>query len=173
MNYIKLINMKETIQKYSAFDARTRFGELLDQVRYSKKPCFIERHGKPVAALIDIKTYQRFMLSEQYRLWIHKAVQQIIEHYQPEKIVLFGSTSIGAWHEGSDIDLLIVKETSKRRLDRSDELLSVLDPDAPLELHIYTPQELRERLDLRDFFISEIVSKGQILYERKAEKIGT
>ena len=57
----------------TAFQARTRLGELLDRVRYAHEPCIIKRHGRPVAVLVDYASYQqqqaadwRSQLSDQY-----------------------------------------------------------------------------------------------------------
>lgn len=159
--------MNETSRKVSAFDARTHLGELLDYVRYSKNPCLIERHGKPVAALIDIDVFQKGALQKQYQEWIGRAVQQIQAHYDPEKIILFGSAAKGNLHEGSDIDFFIIKKTQKRKLDRIDEVLEFLDIGNPIELHIYTPEEVEQRLNMGDLFIEDILKSGKILYERK------
>lgn len=159
--------MIETNRNITAFEARTRLGEMLDYVRYAKKPCIIERHGKPVAALVDIETFQKEALEKQYRQWVDRAVEQIKTNYQPEKIILFGSVASGLLEEGSDIDFFIIKDTPKRKLDRIDEANNFLDPDIPVEFHIYTPKEIEERLRLGDFFVKEILEKGKVLYERK------
>lgn len=159
--------MTETNRNITAFEARTRLGEMLDYVRYAKKPCIIERHGKPVAALVDIETFRTEALEKQYRQWVARAVEQIKMKYQPEKIILFGSTARGELREGSDIDLFIVKETSKRKLDRVDEITDFLDLEIPVEAHIYTPKEIEERLRLGDFFVKEILKSGKVLYERE------
>ncbi|MBU4374594.1 MAG: nucleotidyltransferase domain-containing protein [Euryarchaeota archaeon] len=37
-------------------------------------------------------------------------IQSIISNYAPQKIVLFGSYAGGEPHEGSDIDLMVIKE---------------------------------------------------------------
>lgn len=159
--------MDENSRKVSAFDARTHLGELLDYVRYSKSPCLIERHGKVVAALVDFQSYQQKILALQYQKWIEEAVEKIKAGYRPDKIILFGSAENGVLKEGSDIDLFIVKRTKKRKLDRIDEVLEFLDPEIPVELHIYTPQEVQKRLEIEDFFIKDILKKGKVLYERE------
>ncbi|MFH1831057.1 MAG: type II toxin-antitoxin system prevent-host-death family antitoxin [Pseudomonadota bacterium] len=159
--------MSETIRKITAFEARTHLGELLDYVRYSKKPCLVERHGKPIAALIDIETFERQAVQSQYEEWISQAVEQIKTHYQPIKIILFGSAAAGQIKDGSDIDLLIIKETDKRKLDRMDEVIDLLDLEIPIEAHVFTPKEIEERIKLHDFFIKEILNSGQVLYEKK------
>ena len=68
--------MTETSRKVSAFEARTRLGELLDYVRYTKKPCYIDRHGKVVAVLTDIETFKQKGLQAQYQEWIDRALDQ-------------------------------------------------------------------------------------------------
>ncbi|MDI3531232.1 MAG: uncharacterized protein PWP60_1081, partial [Candidatus Atribacteria bacterium] len=42
---------------------------------------------------------------------LSRIVKLLIEKYQPEKIILFGSLAEGRIHEWSDIDLLIIKDT--------------------------------------------------------------
>lgn len=159
--------MDRTARKISAFEARTHLGEVLDYIRYSKKPCLVERHGTTVAAIIDIETYRAQALKIQYSEWVEKAVRQIEESYEPQKIILFGSVAKGGIKDGSDIDLLVIKETDKRALDRVDEVMESIEPDIPVELHIYTPTEIEERLNLGDSFVRDVIENGKVVYERK------
>ncbi|MFQ6031658.1 MAG: nucleotidyltransferase domain-containing protein [Candidatus Zixiibacteriota bacterium] len=98
---------------------------------------------------------------------IGEIVERIRKEYQPEKIILFGSYAYGEPHEESDIDLFIIKDTDKRRIDRFVEVKKlVYGPNrknsvSPL---IYTNQELQERLKIKDFFVCEILEKGRVLY---------
>ncbi len=57
---------------------------------------------------------------------ISEVVEKIKRDYQPEKIILFGSYAYGTPTEDSDIDLFIIKDTDKRRVDRFVEV-STLD----------------------------------------------
>ena len=52
------------------------------------------------------------------RRLIREIVDKIRREYRPERIVLFGSYANGNPGPDSDIDLLIVKETSDRPIDR-------------------------------------------------------
>jgi len=109
-------------------------------------------------------------LREQYQREIGRVVTILQEHYAPDKVILFGSCGRGDFSEDSDIDLLIVKETSKRPLDRVREVYElVYSPDHYLALDplVYTPKELTQRLALGDFFIQEIIREGKVLYERE------
>lgn len=53
-------------------------------------------------------------------------VNKIIKDYHPDKIILFGSFAKGNPRPESDIDLLIIKETKKRRVDRFVEVKRLL-----------------------------------------------
>ena len=49
---------------------------------------------------------------------IQEILDKIVEAYKPEKVILFGSYAFGCPDEDSDIDFLIVKNTSERPIDR-------------------------------------------------------
>jgi predicted nucleotidyltransferase len=53
---------------------------------------------------------------------LSRIVEVIKEEYDPERIIVFGSMAENNIHEWSDIDLLVVKRTSKRPLERVLEL---------------------------------------------------
>ncbi len=44
---------------------------------------------------------------------IQEAIQILAETAKPKQIILFGSYTTGQAHEGSDLDLLVIKETIK------------------------------------------------------------
>ena len=52
-------------------------------------------------------------------------IQSIIRNYTPQKIMLFGSYASGEAHEGSDIDFMVIKETSKRFIDRIADVIQL------------------------------------------------
>jgi len=106
------------------------------------------------------------MSKSQYKIELDSIVKQIISRYRPEKIVLFGSSASGKFKKDSDIDLLIIKESRKRRVDRIGEVLNLVERKLPLDPLVYTPSEIEERLNLGDFFLKEALSTGKILYEK-------
>lgn len=66
---------------------------------------------------------------------------------KPEKIIVFGSLAKGKFIEGqSDIDLLLVKETSKKMADRYSEARLALTPKYPFDIFTLTKDELEEKL---------------------------
>ena len=44
---------------------------------------------------------------------VRHMVRRLVERYQPERVVLFGSAAYGEPDEDSDIDILIIKETAQ------------------------------------------------------------
>ncbi|MFQ5613767.1 MAG: nucleotidyltransferase domain-containing protein [Anaerolineae bacterium] len=94
-------------------------------------------------------------------------MKKLIAGYAPQKVILFGSYAHGKPRPGSDIDLLIIKDTSDRLIDRWVEVRRVLsDPGRklPLETLVLTPQEVARRLAIGDQFVAEIMEKGKVLY---------
>jgi predicted nucleotidyltransferase len=87
-------------------------------------------------------------------------------HYQPERVILFGSLAAGSSGEWSDIDLVIIKETDRRFLDRSKEVIQLLEPLVGIDILVYTPAEMEQLSRDRGFVRSEIQGKGKIIYER-------
>lgn len=91
----------------------------------------------------------------------------IVKNYKPEKIILFGSAARGDYHGDSDIDLLIIKKSDKKRAYRIKEIFESLRNVPrlyPLDPIVYTPDELKKRLSLGDYFIKRIIREGEILY---------
>lgn len=98
---------------------------------------------------------------------LRRAVDRLRRQYQPERIVLFGSYAYGKPTEDSDIDLLIIKQTTERPIDRRVAVTRIVsDPDAtvPIEVIVLTPEELRERLEIGDQFLLEVTERGRTLY---------
>ena len=97
---------------------------------------------------------------------IKNVTEQIVQSYNPEKIILFGSFAYGKPRPSSDIDLLIIKKSRKKRVERIKEILMKVESDIPLEPLVYTPKEIKQRLNLGDFFVQDIFKKGKLLYEK-------
>ena len=112
----------------------------------------------------------KMIADERVRKIISDIVEKLIEGYQPDKIILFGSYAYGEPTEDSDIDMLIIKDTDKRRIDRCVEVRKlVYDPNRgiPFSPLVYTEREINRRLALGDDFVTEIMEKGGVLYEKR------
>ncbi len=98
---------------------------------------------------------------------ITEIVDRILKGYKPKKVILFGSYAYGEPTEDSDIDLLIIKNTDKRPIDRWIEvkrLLRDISRTVPVSPLVYTEKEIEERIAIKDFFVEEIFEKGDVLY---------
>jgi predicted nucleotidyltransferase len=98
---------------------------------------------------------------------ITEIVDKILKGYKPKKVILFGSYAYGEPIEDSDIDLLIIKNTDKRPIDRWIEVKRLLRDNGrtiPVSPLVYTEKEIEERIAIKDFFVEEIFEKGDVLY---------
>jgi predicted nucleotidyltransferase len=101
------------------------------------------------------------------RRMIEDILRKIVAAYAPQKVILFGSYAYGEPNEDSDIDLLIIKDTDKRPIERWMEVKRLLrDRDRTVSVSplVYTRQELEQRLAIQDYFIQEVLEKGEVLY---------
>lgn len=98
---------------------------------------------------------------------VQAIVERIVAGYRPGRIILFGSYAYGQPDRDSDIDLLIIKETPERFLDRVDkvrEAAAGTHPCIPFEPIVLTPEEVEAGLRSGNQFIAEILKKGELLY---------
>jgi predicted nucleotidyltransferase len=97
---------------------------------------------------------------------------KIVRALRPEKIFLFVSHAYGKPGKDSDIDLLIIMESSERPAKRR-ILVSRLFWDRPIAMGfvVKTPAEVEERLSMGDFFIKKVLTKGKVLYDKKAPNL--
>jgi predicted nucleotidyltransferase len=103
---------------------------------------------------------------------IQVELEQIVKDllpYHPEQIILFGSIARGDYHEFSDIDLLIVKNTDTRFIDRIGEVYELLQTRMPVEPLVYTEDELNTMLNNKNGFIENVMKEGVTLYGQQCE----
>lgn len=91
--------------------------------------------------------------------------RRIASEFDPERIVLFGSYARGTPTVDSDVDLLVVLPFEGRAVDKSVEIRLKLRPSFPMDLIVRTPEKVRERVEMGDDFMREVLEKGKVLYE--------
>jgi predicted nucleotidyltransferase len=96
---------------------------------------------------------------------IDRVVEQIVEKFKPQKIILFGSYARGDYRPESDVDLLVVMDTPLKESKQSLEIRRHLDVMFGLDLIVHTPKRLKERLDMGDWFLRDVLKEGKVLYE--------
>ncbi len=96
---------------------------------------------------------------------IESITLQIIEKYEPEKIILFGSAARGESGSDSDADFLIIKkETPFYGADRIRELSRIVNRNIPVDFLVYRPEEFEKRVEMGDPFLKAIIKEGKVLY---------
>ena len=124
-----------------------------------------------MGARMELDTVTITQRKEALERELHKIVAILVEKYKPEKIILFGSLATGRIHEWSDVDLLVVKETSTRRLYRRAEALKGIERNIPIDLIILTPEEVRLLCGKRALFIKDVLEKGSVVYEKEKSMV--
>jgi predicted nucleotidyltransferase len=103
---------------------------------------------------------------------IRRYAREVVEHFDPEKIILFGSYAYGTPHEDSDVDILVVMPAARNEIDQACRIDRVVDPSFPLDLIVCTPKNLAWRLKEGESFLLEITTKGKVLYEKAHGPVG-
>jgi predicted nucleotidyltransferase len=100
---------------------------------------------------------------------LKEIVERIVNAVNPLKIILFGSYAYGVPKKGSDLDILVVVDNikdSKREL-RLKIRKALREFVIGKDIIVLSAQELENWENIPYTFISSIVRKGKILYERE------
>ncbi|PYP87612.1 MAG: hypothetical protein DMF61_09680 [Blastocatellia bacterium AA13] len=96
---------------------------------------------------------------------IKRLCDLIALEFNPQKIILFGSHAYGRPQWDSDVDLLVIMPFKGRHTSKSIDILEKLDGAPAIDLLVRTPQEVKKRLAMGDFFMREIIERGKVMYE--------
>ncbi len=103
-----------------------------------------------------------------YRIALAEALEKIVAALsrRPEvhRAVLFGSYAQGQANLFTDLDLLVVMDSTQDFVTRTAGLYREIACPADLDLLVYTPEEL-ERVSHAGF-IRRILEKGKVIYEK-------
>jgi predicted nucleotidyltransferase len=99
-------------------------------------------------------------------IFAQRTINRIIRQYRPKKIIVFGSYARGDVHQGSDLDLIIIKNTKEKFLRRMDRVLDLCNGEIAVEPLIYTEAEFKKMLEEGNDFLETVVSEGKVVYER-------
>jgi predicted nucleotidyltransferase len=98
---------------------------------------------------------------------IDEVVRQIAEKFKPQKIILFGSYARGDPRPESDVDLLVIIDASLKESKLSLEIRRYLGVMFGLDLIVYTSQHLKDRVEMGDWFLHDVLEEGKVLYESR------
>ncbi len=99
---------------------------------------------------------------------IDQVVEQIVEKFKPQKIILFGSYARGNPRPESDVDLLVVMETPLREVQQAIQICQQIEYRFGLDLIVHSPKYLEERVKMGDWFLRDVINEGKVLYESRS-----
>jgi len=98
---------------------------------------------------------------------IAEMVQRIVEGFDPNQIILFGSHARGAAGPDSDVDLLVVMPVEgSRREQRVAIRVALRGMGMAKDVFVVTPEEVERYGDLVGTIIYPALHEGKVLYER-------
>jgi predicted nucleotidyltransferase len=98
---------------------------------------------------------------------IAEMVRRIVQHCDPDQIILFGSQARGTAHADSDVDLLVVMPVEGSKRAKQVELRCVLhDICVPKDIIVIRPEELERRRNIVGTVAWPAVREGKVLYAR-------
>lgn len=103
---------------------------------------------------------------------IKEFVERLVQEFNPERVILFGSCARGKPTADSDVDLLVVMNYRGDGVDKAVEMRLRIPRKFPLDLIVRRPSEIRRRLAMGDSFVASILKEGKVLHERLHPRMG-
>jgi len=99
---------------------------------------------------------------------VNDVIGTIISEIDPVKIILFGSCAKGTANESSDLDLVIIQETTEPKYLRARAIRRLFNPQpCAMDILVYTPQEYQHLLQFKSLIPYIATREGKIVYERR------
>jgi uncharacterized protein len=103
---------------------------------------------------------------------IKELTRRIADKFTPKLIILFGSYAYGTPRPESDVDLLIIMDTELKESQQAVQIRQHINPLFGVDILVYTPERLEERLSWGDQFLQEILDRGIVVYESVNKRMG-
>lgn len=97
---------------------------------------------------------------------VEALTQRIVEEFDPEKIILFGSHAYGTPKEYSDVDLLVIMPFDGNSFDKATEILERIDHNFYADVIVRKPDDAARRYREHDPLIRDAFDRGRIVYAR-------
>lgn len=105
---------------------------------------------------------------EEARVRIEEMVRRIAARFDPAKVILFGSHARGDAGPDSDVDLLVVAESSDPEGLAVEIHVALSGLGLPKDIAVVSPEEFERHRDLVGTIVYPAAHEGKILYERAA-----
>jgi predicted nucleotidyltransferase len=101
---------------------------------------------------------------------IREMVNRIVEHFDPEKIILFGSSARGDSGPDSDVDLLVVMPVRGSKREKQLEIRALLRGiRLAKDIVVSRPEDFEWRKDIVGTIEYPATKEGKVLYARDRE----
>ena len=98
---------------------------------------------------------------------LNSIVKRLVQRFDPDQIILFGSHARGSARADSDIDLLVVLPvTGSKRAKQVEMRVALHDIRVPKDIIVVTPEEVERRRDIVGTMIRPALREGRVLYAR-------
>ena len=93
--------------------------------------------------------------------------ERIVQNFQPEQVILFGSHARGEADAVSDIDLLVVlSHAEDKRKAAVNVRRMLIDVVEPTDILVTTPEEIERRGQMIGSVLRPALREGKVLYKR-------
>jgi predicted nucleotidyltransferase len=99
---------------------------------------------------------------------IDEMVLRIVERFDPERIILFGSAARGNAGPDSDVDLLVVMPVEGSRREKAVEIgVAVNDIPVPKDIVVTRPEDFEWRKEIAGTIERPAAREGRLVYARR------
>jgi|SRR5208337_80269 len=99
---------------------------------------------------------------------IEQMVLRIVERFDPERIILFGSAARGDAGPDSDVDLLVVMPVDGQKHKKQVQIRVALhDIRLPKDIIVTTPEDFEWRKEIPGTIEYPAVREGRLVYARR------
>ena len=99
---------------------------------------------------------------------IQKMVNRIVERFDPERVILFGSHARGEAGPDSDVDLLVVMPVKGSRREKAVQIgVALQDIRVPKDIIVTTPENFEWRKEISGTIERPADREGMVLYARQ------
>jgi len=94
-------------------------------------------------------------------------IRNISTFFSPQKIYFFGSYIYGNPNKDSDLDIMVIMNSDKPKHKRATDIRLMLnDIKIPIDILVFTPEEVSYWNGTKNHIITEIINKGKLVYEQ-------
>ncbi len=95
-------------------------------------------------------------------------IKRLVERFDPDQIILFGSRARGTARPDSDVDLLVVLPfKGTKRAKQVEMRIALHDIRVPKDILVATPEEVARHRNIVGTLIYPALREGKVLYARK------